>query len=52
MDVCCNAVYTELFGCRFWLMDRLNIIKAAKMATELHREAIPVLFMAKFVLFC
>ena len=40
-----------MLSCRFWLMDCQNINESAKMATELHREAIAVPFMSKFVVF-
>ena len=37
--------------CRFWLMDCQNVGDAAKMATDLYREVIPVPFVSKFVVF-
>lgn len=52
--ICCinDTLYLwELLSCRFWLMDCQNINESAKMATELHREAIAVPFMSKFVVF-
>ncbi|XP_046439964.1 ankyrin-2-like isoform X4 [Daphnia pulex] len=43
--------FTTTVSARFWLMDCRNVAEAAKMATDLYREAINVPFMAKFVVF-
>ncbi|XP_065567782.1 ankyrin-2-like isoform X3 [Artemia franciscana] len=43
--------FTTTVSARFWLMDCRNITEAAKMATDLYKEAIYVPFMAKFVVF-
>lgn len=43
--------FTTTVSARFWLMDCRNVAEAAKMATDLYREAITVPFMAKFVVF-
>lgn len=39
--------FTTTVSARFWLMDCRNVAEAAKMATDLYREAINVPFMAK-----
>ncbi len=39
--------FTTTVSARFWLMDCRNVTEAAKMATDLYREAINVPYMAK-----
>ncbi len=41
--------FTTTVSARFWLMDCRNVSEAAKMATDLYREAIDVPYMAKSV---
>lgn len=43
--------FTTTVSARFWLMDCRNVAEAAKMATDLYREAINVPFMAKYASF-
>ena len=40
--------FTTTVSARFWLMDCRNVAEAAKMSTDLYREAINVPFMAKY----
>jgi ankyrin len=43
--------FTTSVSARFWLMDCQQVGEAARMATDLYREAIAAPFMAKFVVF-